>query len=182
VSASNFPSGVVGGVLATLLMTWLATRAVRAARLQGGRYVVEYRLPVRIVGWFCLALGIFIAHAASQTSADQRIIAACVGGVMSVACIAVFVEFHFVHIEFDDQFIYTFSPWRKRRVIPWTAIVGHSYSAVNRWHILKSRGYGSIRLSELLSGLGSMREKWQSVLHHEPSNQSLQPTAGRSDD
>jgi len=96
--------------------------------------------------------------------------------------LALFLEFQFVHVEFDKEFIYAFSPWRKRRVIPWSAVVGYSYSAVNRRHILKTRGYGSIRLSDLLSGLGTMREQWQSVLHHEPSNQPLQPTAGRSND
>jgi hypothetical protein len=179
VDASNFPSGVVGGALAALLMSWLATRAVRAARFRSGRYVVEYRLPIRLVAWFCLAIGLFAAYAASRASANQRVVAACVSSVMLLAGIGVFLDFHLVHVEFDDEFIYTFSPWRKRRVIPLSAVVGYRYSALNRWHILKTCGYGSIRLSELLSGLGTMCEKWESVLHHGPSNQSLEPAAGR---
>jgi hypothetical protein len=179
--ASNFPSGVVGGTLAALLMSWLAMRVARAARSRSGRYVVEYRLPVRLVAWFCLAIGLFAAYAASRASPNQRIVAACVSSVMLLAGIGVFLDFHLVHVEFDDEFIYTFSPWRKPRVIPWSAVVDYRYSALNRWHILKTRNYGSIRLSELLSGLGTMREKWERVLHHRPSNQSLQPTAGRSD-
>ena len=99
----------------------------------------------------------------------------------SYACTS-FVEMHFVHVEFDENSIYTFAPSRGRHVIPWSDVVGYHYSAVNRWHILKTHGHGSIRLSELLSGLGTMREKWENVLHHETSNQSLEPTAGRSDD
>jgi len=134
VNASSIPSGVIGGIVATLLLLWLASRAVRAARFRGGRYVVEYGLPVRVAGWFALALGVFIAYAASQASPDQRILAACVGGTLFLACLALFLEFHFVRIEFDDEFIYTFSPWRKRRVIPWSAVSGYSYSAVNHWH------------------------------------------------
>jgi hypothetical protein len=174
------PSGVIGGVLAALLVSWLATRAIRSARFRSGRYVVEYCIPVRVAGWFALAVGMFGVYAASRASPDQRVLAACVSGAMFLACVALFLEFHFVHIEFDDEFIYTFSPWRKRRIIPWSSVAGYSYSAVNRWHILKTRGYGSVRLSELLSGLGTMREKWENVLHHKPSNQALQPTAGRT--
>ena len=167
-SSSSLPTGVIGGVLATLLMTWLVTRATPAARLRSGRYVVEYRLPAKIAGWSFLAIGFFIAYAASRASADQRVLAACVGGTLFLISLYVFLEGQFVRVEFDDEFIYTFSPWRKRRVIPWSAVAGYSYSAVNRWHILKTRGNGSVRLSELLSGLGTMREKWESVLHHKP--------------
>ena len=161
------PSGVIGGVLATLLMTWLVTRASPAARLRSGRYVVEYRLPAKIAGWSCLTIGFFIAYAACRASADQGVLAACVGGTLFLISLYVFLEAQFVRVEFDDEFIYTFSPWRKRRVIPWSAVAGYSYSAVNGGTFSR-RGNGSVRLSELLSGLGTMREKWESVLHHKP--------------
>lgn len=181
-SASNFPSGVVGGLLATLLMSWLVTRAVPTAKVRRGHHVVEYRLPAKIAGWCVAAIGFFIAYAASQASANQRVIAAVVGVLSLLMSVYMLLEVHFVRVEFDDEFIYTFSPWRKRRVIPWSAVVGYSQSALNRWHILKTRGHGSVRLSDLLSGLGTMREKWESVLHPEPPNHALQPTTGRSDD
>jgi hypothetical protein len=167
VSVSSIPSGIIGGIVAAVLLSWLASRAVRTARVSDGRYVVEYGRAVKIAGWLGLALGAFIAYAASQVSSDQRVTAACVGGALFVGCVGLFLEFHFVRIEFDDQFIYTFSPWRKRRIIPWSAISGYSYSAATHWHVLKTRGCGSIRLSELLSGLGTMREKWE--------NQSVAP-------
>jgi hypothetical protein len=163
-------------VLATLLLTWLATRAVPVARLCNGRYIVEYRLAAKIAGWCFLAIGLFISYAAAQASADQRVLAACLGGTAFLIALYIFLEAHFVRIEFDDQFIYTFAPWRKRRVIPWTAVTG--YSAASGWYVLKTRGYGSIHLSPQLSGLATMREKWESVLHREPSNQALEPTAG----
>jgi hypothetical protein len=182
VSASSIPSGVIGGIVAALLVSWLATRcAVSAARFTNGRYVVEYGLRAKMVSWCCLAVGSFIAYGASHPSANQHVLAACLAAGLFLVSLYIFLENQFVRIEFDDNFIYTFSPWRKRRVVPWSAVVGYSYSALNRWHILKTYSYGSIRLSELLSGLGTMREKWESMLHHEPSNHALQPTAGRSD-
>jgi hypothetical protein len=114
-----------------------------------------------MAGWCCLAVGSFIAYAALRASAEQRVLAACLGGALFLVSLYIFLETQFVLIEFDDNFIYTFSPWRKRRLVPWSAVVGYSYSAVNRWHILKTRGYGSIRLSALLSGLGTMSERWK---------------------
>jgi hypothetical protein len=114
-----------------------------------------------MAGWCCLAVRSFIAYSALHASANQRVLAACLGGLLFLVSLYIFLETRFVRIEFDDNFIYTFSPWRKRRLVPWSAVVGYSYSAVNRWHILKTRGYGSIRLSALLSGLGWMSERWE---------------------
>ena len=151
------------------------------ARHRNARYLVEYRLPAKIAGWCFLAIGVFIAYGASRASADQRVIAACVGGTLFLVSLYVFLEAQFVRVEFDDEFIYTFAPWRGRRVIPWSAVTSYSSSGASGWHTLKTRGYGSIHLSALLSGLGTMREKWESVLHHKRSNQSLEPTPGRRD-
>jgi hypothetical protein len=158
---SSVPGRVIGGVLATLLISWLTTRAVRAARVRNGRYLVEYRLSVKILAWCCFAVGLLGACAASRASANQRVIAVCAGGAFFLGSLYLLLQTHFVRIEFDEEFVFTFSPWRKRRLIPWSAIIGCSHSALNQCHILKTRGYGSIWLSELLSGLGIMREKWE---------------------
>ncbi len=49
-------------------------------KVRGARCVVDYRLPVKIAAWCCFALGVLAAYGASRASADQRVIAACVGG------------------------------------------------------------------------------------------------------
>ena len=154
-------TGIIGGILATLLLTWLASRAKRDAALRSGRFVIEYGRAVKAVGWFFALLGIFILYAAAHASEDQKLIAAVVGGSMFIASIAIFVEFHFVRVEFDADTIYTFSPWRRRRVISWDDITAIGYSEVNRWHILHTAHSGAIRLSILLSGLGSMENQLQ---------------------
>src|SRR4029077_12490800 len=82
VSTSSIPSGVIGGIVAILLVSCLATRAVPAARFRDGRYVVEYRLPAKMAGWCCLAVGSFIAYAALRASADHGVLATCVGGAL----------------------------------------------------------------------------------------------------
>jgi hypothetical protein len=52
-----------------------------------------------------LAIGFIIAYAASRASADQRGLAACVGGTLFLILLYVFLEAQFVRVEFDDEFI-----------------------------------------------------------------------------
>ena len=153
-------SGVIGSALAASVVWWLAGRAVPEARVINGRYILEYRVPAKVLGWLLTAIGVFVAYAAYHASPEQRVAAAIVGGTFAVMSLYVFLEVQFVRIEFDDAHIYTFGPWRRSRVIPWSAVIGYRYSAVNGWHILKTRGYGSIRLSRLPSGLATMSRKW----------------------
>ena len=152
-------TGIIAGVISTVLLGWLAGRAQKEAKSRSSRRVLEYGRAVRIAGWCFALFGILILYAAAHASKDQTVIAACVGGGMFIGCMALFAEFHFVRIEFDEDSLYTFSPWRKRRVIPWSDVVGYGYSDMNRWHVLKTSRFGSIRLSVLLSGLGTMAEE-----------------------
>jgi hypothetical protein len=160
----NLAPGIVGGLVAAGLVAWLTRRSKPTARSYNGRFVVEYRLPAKVVAWLFLGVGVFILYAASQASADQKILATCVSGALFLGILAVLLEFHFVRVEFDENFIYTFSPWRRRRVIPWNAVIDYAFSSVNKWHVLKTRGYGLIRMSTMMSGLGSMSERWQAKL------------------
>lgn len=154
-------TGIIGGIIATLLLGWLASRAKRDATTRTGRLVVEYGRAVKAVGWFFGLLGIFVLYVAAHASEDQKLIAAVTGGCMFTATMALFAEFHFVRVEFDTDAIYTFSPWRRGRVISWDDVTGYGYSETNRWHILHTVDSGSIRLSILLSGLGSMADQLQ---------------------
>jgi len=164
--------GVIGGMFAA--SCWHGSRHVR------------YREPDFVTGGLSLSTVCrencsvvllsrrFVHRLRSvSTSVDQRILAAFVGGALFLAALFLFSEFQFVRLEFDEKRIYTFSPWRKRRAIPWSAVCDDSFSKVNQWHVLKTRGYRSIRLSRLMSGLGTMREQWQKkCLQMEASSQA----------
>jgi len=151
--------GILGAILATILLTWLATRAQRNAKMVGDKKVLAYGLLVRVFGWVFLIISWFIAYTASRASANQIVIAWCVGIAFLLMSLALVVEVHFVRILFNDEFIYTFSPWRPSRKIPWTAISSYAFSDLNKWHILKTTSYGNIRLSILLSGLGTFSQE-----------------------
>ena len=149
-------SGVIGGIIGALLFFWLASRArKKEAVIQSGRFVLKYGRLMKVLSWIGAFFGVLIFYAAVQ-SVNDPIIGPCVGVALFALFLYFWVECHFVRIEFDEEFIYTFSPWRRSRVIPWNEVIGHGYSAMGGWHILKTQKFGSIRLSELLSGLGTM--------------------------
>lgn len=152
-STMGATTGLLGGIIATILLKWLSSRAAPYATNRGNRKVLAYGPPVRILGWLMLVFGGFVAYVASQCSSDQRVIAWIVGLSMGVIGLYIWLEFQFVRIEFDDHAIYTFSPWRRRRAIPWREVTGYHFSELNQWHVIQTSRHGRVRLSSLLSGL-----------------------------
>ena len=152
-------SGIIGGIVAVLILNLLVSRASRKAMTVGDKKVLKYGSSVRVLGWILLLVCLFITYAASQASANQRVLAWCMGIGFLLMGSAFLLEVYFVRIFFDGDYIYTFSPWRPSRKIPWVAISGHAFSDINKWHILKTNSFGEIRLSILLSGLGSLSQE-----------------------
>jgi hypothetical protein len=148
-------SGMLGATVAMVVLSLLAVNAKREAITINDRRVLKYGLPVHFLSWTIFLLGLFFVYAASKASADQHVLAWCTASVLFCISAILPLEVCFVGISFDDDFIYTFSPWRPHRKIPWSGICGYSYSHLNRWHILKTTSHGNIRLSILLSGLGT---------------------------
>lgn len=152
-------SGLIGGIIATILLSVLASRANPKAKETDGRKVITYGVPIKILGWVMMALGGFFVFAASKASQDQTVIAWSVAGTIFFGCLSLWVEFYLVSIEFTSTDIHTRSPWRKKRQIKWEDITEYSYSEINRWYKLKTKSNGIIRLSILLSGLDDFFEE-----------------------
>ena len=76
-------------------------------------------------------------------------------GFFTGLTVALLLEFYLVRIEFDDYSIYTRSPWRPQRRIPWYEVMSYSFSVASQWYVFRTRSMGAIRLSVYLSGLGS---------------------------
>ena len=154
-------SGIVGGIVATLLLTWLASRTNKTASTIGDKKVLCYEKPIRAIGWMAISFSLIVFYAIFKSSKNDPATNLCVGTFFLLIGSILFLELQFVKILFDDDFIYTFSPWRRARKIPWTSISGYAFSDINKWHILKTDSFGKIRLSILLSGLGSFSEELQ---------------------
>jgi hypothetical protein len=63
------------------------------------------------------------------------------------------VEFFGVSITWDDTNIYTRSPWRGRRTIPFSAVKSCDYFALCQWYRIHTEGHGIIRLHLYMSGI-----------------------------
>lgn len=151
--------GIIGGIIAAGLLELVASHADKNAKRDGGKMILRYGKSARALGWLVVLMCLFIVYAASDASDSQRVMAGCVGFGFIAIAVVLLLELYFVKILFDKEFIYTVSPWRPARKIPWAAVSGYAYSNINQWHILKTTSYGNIRLSILLSGLGTLAEE-----------------------
>jgi len=158
-------AGILGAIITSLLMVVLLRTVRPTARQQGSRHILAYGTAMRGVGIAMLLLSGLFLYAASRSSLDQRHMAWIVYGMLATCGLYVFVEMFFVRIEFDESFIYPFSPWRGRRRIPWSDVVSCGYSNVNRWHVVRTRSHGTLRVSIYLSGIGSFLERLNACLH-----------------
>jgi hypothetical protein len=118
--------------------------------------VLSYGTRVRLVGWamvgICMPLSIFFMLSLSHVRPGQIPIILCGAVIFLGLPLMLLAEFYRVKISFDDHAIYTRSPWRPARTIPWKEINSCNYSASNRWYAIRTANHGTIRVSDLLSG------------------------------
>jgi hypothetical protein len=152
-------AGIIGAATTGLLMVVLRRTVRPSARQRGSCRILEYGLPMRSLGVAMLLFAGVFLYAASCASAEQRLPAWIGCGALAACSLYVFLEVFFVRVEFDESFIYPFSPWRGRRQIPWSDIVSDNFSSVNQWHVIRTRGHGTLRVSTFLSGVGSFLER-----------------------
>ena len=144
----------------------ILNRTVRPTAWQSGsRFVLKYGTVMRAFGTAMVVLGGFFLYAASRSSQDQRILAWMVSGALAASGLYVFLEVLLVRIEFDDLFIYSFSPWRGTRRIAWSEIITWRYSDVNRWYVIRTEAHGTLLVSTFLSGVGSFLKKLEEARH-----------------
>lgn len=67
--------------------------------------------------------------------------------------IPLILEFHFTEIRIEQDTIHTRSPWRKRRVIPFSSVASCDFSETFQWYRIRTQHNGVIRLHTMLSGL-----------------------------
>lgn len=149
----------LGGALTVIITGYLLYLLGRDAGKSAGKGQLRYgpwlAMTGVLTGAFFLAIG-YLVYRHEGLSEPFALLVFSGFLIMSLALIA---EALFVRIRYDERGIYTNSPWRRSREIPWHAVNGHSYSEVNRWHILETRAYGRIRLSIYLRGLPDFFEE-----------------------
>lgn len=146
---------IAGAIVLAIALGFLARNAKFHADSTGKRSVLKYGTPIRIFAWLLLCgltAGLYMGSRRSiQGPGSWLGVFAFFAGVMLV----LFLEIYVVRIEFDDYAIYTRSPWRPERSIPWSEITSYSFSGISQWYVFRTRSMGAVRLSVYLSGRGS---------------------------
>ena len=70
--------------------------------------------------------------------------------------IPLFLEAQFVKITWDNQNIYTKSPWRKSRIIPLSSVTKSDYSYSLNWYRIYTQDHGIIRLHQFAYGISHL--------------------------
>jgi hypothetical protein len=155
--ASLWPiiSGVIGALLTGVILSW-ASRSASSARTDG---LLRYSGRMRAVAVGLLGIALFIGYGALHASPDQRLIAGVVGMTALTCGIWFVVEAFSFRGRVTETHLVVRSSWRGVREVPWEAVEGYSFSDLNQWHVLHTRGYGKVRLSVYLEGVDQVAEQ-----------------------
>lgn len=148
-------SGLIGAVIAALLMRWIS-RGNEKTLLPG---TVRYSPRMRALSLLMLAVGSFIAYAAIHASPSQRWIAFLVAAPLFAGSVWFVLETFLVSAQVSKASLIHRSPWRGVRNIPWSAITGYEYSHAMGCHVLETEGHGTVRLSVYMSGVDQVAEQ-----------------------
>ena len=115
---------------------------------------VDYPKTFKVFVWLGWGFTIAIAIIAAFTARGDNFWPA-------VLCILLFVglilplhlEAYFMTISWDDEAIYTRSPWRCSRTIPLSSITRCDFSQSMQWYRIHAEGYGIVRLPMFARGI-----------------------------
>jgi hypothetical protein len=120
------------------------------------QHVLSYDRSVKaipIASWLCW---IWFLRAAIFAPAEDRVGAAAVVLGYLLLVLSLHLEFFGVRIAFDESGIRARSPWRPKRMIPWSAVTYVGYSPMARSYVVETTGFGHLRLHDWLSGTDTL--------------------------
>jgi predicted small integral membrane protein len=150
---------LVSGLVAALVVYLLARSTRTDAPPQHGRYHVAYGRGYRLFAAVAFLMSAFVTYAALQSSPDQRTLALIIAVLFWLGTLYLAYEFFFVHLSYDEHFIYHASPLRGRRQIAWEAVTGIHYSAGTQSFTVTTNGYGNLSVSPMADGSRAFVER-----------------------
>jgi len=145
--------GVAGAMGASVAMS-LILRSIRpGAELVDGAHVMRYGRSLKLltVGFWVCYVGAFVG--AFFARPDGRLPLLITISSFLLMILVFHIEMFNVRVVYDETGVRTFSPWRRRRVIPWSAFRRVYFSAPLKWYVVETDGYGCVRLHVFLSGV-----------------------------
>lgn len=163
-----------------LFVVWLyLSRPTTTLSVKQGDTLLRYSVFLRVVAWVLalvpLTLLVWIMGTFRFQSPERAALVA--GGLLSLSVLSglLLLEAARVRIVLSKEGITSESPWRRVRTIPWNQVVDVSFSALNRWFIVRSVQGEVIRVSVFLNQLDEFIAK---VKQHLPAERYTLATRG----
>jgi hypothetical protein len=152
--------------IASGLVVTLLRHSMDQAVPTDGKWVLRYALPLKGLmtagGVLFFAIGVGgvtgVLGGANESRTEQLLFSA----PLLAFGIYLPLEFHLVSITVDSHGLTHRSPWRRRRVVPWTEVTGCHRSFLNEWIVIETRR-GPIRMSEFLVGALELEQRVKSM-------------------
>lgn len=145
---SGIVSGVIGGVIATVAVAWVAKRVGKAAAPGQLHY-----------GWFVWALGTVCLMASLMLVAlmllgdnDQLVAMSLLSACFFGGGLSCIVDAAFVRGNFDTEKISHSTPWTGLKKEAWNDLESVTYNSFAGWYTLRFTTGKKIRLSSFLGG------------------------------
>lgn len=156
---SSAISGLIGGVAAIIIGTYVSSRA----RDSGEEGELRFGVSIVILAWCCLALTVFAVvmffidnDVWEKKSELYSVVGLFVGfGLGAFYC---FGEYFKVKGNYDEEQIDFQTPWTGRKIEQWSNIESVKFNSSMNWYILKFKSGNKIRLSSFLVGHGHVLE------------------------
>jgi hypothetical protein len=161
---------VISGLVAALVVYLLSNAVKGEPEQRGSRNWVEYGVGYKSLSLAFFPASAFVTYAALQASPDQKTLALIIAALFWAATLYLAYEFFFVHLSYNDEFVYHRTPLRGQRRIPWNAVNDVRYSAATQSFTLKTYGYGDVSISPYTNGSKALVQRARARLeadHHE---------------
>jgi hypothetical protein len=142
-------SGLVGGLVALVLTTWIASKVGKSApngELRFGKFLWFIGLACVAMALLPVAITVFAGHSKDTLA---KILLSVGFGAGAIYC---FGEVVFVHGRFDEEGISFHSPWTGAKSGKWRNLQSIEHNDWTSWYALTFQDGTVIRLSSYLSG------------------------------
>jgi len=147
--------GLIGAYASYLLTKAIRQEIENFKEKDDYEKILKYGRSIRALSIFVLAVAGFMLYITFLSSNKHKLVAYIVSGFFCLGALSFVLEAFLVNIRFDYDLIYTFSPWRRPRIIPWFAIVGFSASNFFQWTVFMTDRFGKIRISRYFNNDGA---------------------------
>ena len=140
------------------LVVGLLRHGQRPARRQGQRRILDYSRALRFTTLGYTACTAFVVYAAWHAHPRQHLVAALVAGGFVLFALFWLYQVFFVHIAYDNNYIYYHSPLAGEHAIPWDDLLDIGFSRAIGSHYLVTSSVRRIWCFPMLQGYAELGE------------------------